>query len=331
MGECGEPHPALVIETGSAMVKAGFAGMDCQRAEFPTIVGRVKMRGMVMVGYDSKVYYVGDEAEEHKKLLRLRRPVEHGIVTNWDNIEKILHHTFYNELRVGPEEHPVLLAEAVDNPSSNRERMTQLMFETWDVPHLCLQSTAQLALYAAGRVEGCVVESGLATTRVSCLQEQKLLSSQRLDQGGNMVTSHLSTALINSKYEVQDAALVEDIKQRSCRCSPCPRQRQEFSFACGSHPRLGVSSPLRKLKHIFPAASCRVKSYLGEAAVSYEMPDGSRLSLDGATICSPDVLFQDGHVGVGSSSSTGLKKCSSNFEVGLHQLVHRCVHVCMCA
>ena len=111
-GEDDEDVQALVIEMGTSMTKAGFAGDDAARSVFPSIVGRCRHAG-IMVGMGQKDAYIGDEAQAKRGVLTLKRVVENGLISNFDDAEKLLHHAFYNELRVAPEEHPILVVRRV--------------------------------------------------------------------------------------------------------------------------------------------------------------------------------------------------------------------------
>lgn len=86
------------------------------------------------------------------------------MITHWEAMEYMWHHTFYNELRVAPEEHSILLTKPHNNPKINRERMVRLMFDCFNVPEVCVVVQAVLSLHASGITTGIVLDSGFETT-----------------------------------------------------------------------------------------------------------------------------------------------------------------------
>lgn len=86
-------------------------------------------------------------------------------------MEKIWHHTLHTKLKVAPDEHPVLLTEAPLNPKQNREKMTKMMFEVFNVPCFYVSQTSVCSLYASGKTTGVVIDSGEGVTHTVPINE----------------------------------------------------------------------------------------------------------------------------------------------------------------
>ena len=83
-----EDVAALVVDNGSGVSKAGFAGDDAPRAVFSSIVGRPYHLDRA-IATDTRDLYVGSEAQSKRNILTLTHPMEHGIITDWDDMEKV--------------------------------------------------------------------------------------------------------------------------------------------------------------------------------------------------------------------------------------------------
>lgn len=165
----------------------------------------------MQLGIGEKDRYVGDEAQSMRGMLKLKYPFSHGIINDWDTMEIIWHHAFYNELREHPSEHPVLLSEMPGNPLSAREKSAELMFEQFEAPAFFIANQAVLALWASGRTTGCVVNIGDGDAHVVPVYEgytmpHAILKSQ---VGGWEVTNRLALLLREAGYNFTTSAEVE--------------------------------------------------------------------------------------------------------------------------
>lgn len=257
---------AVVIDNGSGRCKSGLAGEDAPKAVFPAVIGKPKQKG-IMVGTGQKDEYVGDAAMARRGVLIIKYPLEHGIVTNWDDMEKIWSHCFHSELRVDPQERPVLLTEAPLNPKANRERMTQIMFESFSIPAFYVNIQAVLSLYASGRTSGIVIDSGDGVTHTVPIYEGYSLphAVNRIDLAGRDLTAWMAKLLMQRGYSFTTSAeleIVRDIKQSLCYVAE--DYTKELAGA-------DTNSALEK---------------------EYELPDGQVITVQAERFQCPEALFK---------------------------------------
>jgi len=207
---CDEEIRGVVVDNGGFNIQAGFAGDDAPRAVFPSIVGHHKNPSP---GVEN--WYVGDEAHSKRRDLNLIHPIESGICTSWDDMEKIWHHTFHNELRINPSEFKVLITESsIDRTKENREKAMEIMFEAFDVMSYFASNRSVLSLYASGRTTGMVLSSGDRYTVATPIYLGYALphAIQSNDIGGANLTEWFAQKF-NLKSNLESA---RDIKEKLC-------------------------------------------------------------------------------------------------------------------
>ncbi|KAK9245249.1 actin family [Lipomyces tetrasporus] len=297
----------LVLDNGTGELKAGFAGSENPTLFFPSVVGRPK-HTRIMAGALEDDIFIGPAAAQHRGLLKLRYPLEHGIVTDWTDMERIWNYVYTQGLKVLSEEHPVLITEAPLNPRQNRKRTAEIFFETFNVPALFVSVQAVLALYASGRTTGLVLDAGDGVCHSVPVYEGFAVSNavRRIDVAGRDVTQELAVLLRKhagvAMHTSAEREIVRQIKEKMCYVAL--DLRKEEREARKSERRGG------------PVATGAAAS----AADEYTLPDGTVLRLGAERFRAPEVLFDPSLIGLEYPGIPDmLSECIAKVDVDLRR------------
>lgn len=288
----------IVIDNGSGSIKAGFAGKKEPELNFSSWVGTPKMKAS-MLGESALNgdYFVGTTAVEHRGIMKINYPIEHGVVKSWDNMQRLWEYVFTEMNIKDSATNPVLLTEAPRNPLKNREKTSEIFFENFGSPSLFFQVAGILSLYASGRVTGTVLDCGDGVISAVPIYEGFALPSaiQRIDIGGRDITERLQTLLAKGGeyfYTSAEMETVRDIKEKICYVVENVKQAEQDAID-GEEP-----------------------------PIHYTLPDGTVVKIETQKFQAPEILFDPSIIGNEQPGVQGclyraIKKCDVDLRVSL--------------
>ena len=286
-------YSSVIIDVGSGLMKTGFGGEDGPRNIFNSIVGIPKMAGL-KVGMEQKERYVGDEAIANLEFMNYYPPIQRGEVTDWDKFETLMHYLLYTEIEVVPEEMSILVTETPLSSKENRAKMSELLFEKFNVEKCHIANSSMLGLFSYGKTSGIVLDSGFNITSTVPIYEGFPLqyASMKINIGGEDLSLKLLDLIknkIDNSYKlIKGRLLADDIKEQNGYISLNNEEE-------------------------------------GQEEVSYNLPDGKELKLGNELFKSTDILFNPGEnnelISISKMVVDSLKLCDEDVKNDINESV----------
>jgi len=163
-------------------------------------------------GVEDLDFHIGNDCATNSSTHQVNYPIRHGLIENWDNMERLWQRCIFDKLRCDPEDHYFLLTEPPLNTPENREYTAEIMFETFNVPGLYIAVQAVLALAASWTkkdasertLTGTVVDSGDGVTHVIPVAEGYVIGSciKHIPLAGRDITNYIQQIMRERKEPI---------------------------------------------------------------------------------------------------------------------------------
>eukprot|EP00775_Hariotina_reticulata_P009584 gene9584-9747_t len=272
----------VVVDLGSESIKAGYA-VHVPSEQEPRIVT------------PSLVTIKSRSTTTGQIVSRTERVTDKGYILNFDCLESMLHYLLYEQLGwIKGEEGSILFVEPLFTGKSERERLTKLMFEEFNVAGLYLHDAAVSSLFSTGKMAGCVVDIGHGKIDVAAVSEgiTQAPGAARLSFAGEQLTELLGNLLQQQQLLPQQLGA---LKTQCCQAAPSPaayqmilKQQQHVqhtgSISSTVHqqqPRQVGSSGIDHHHHQQSDGSLQ----------EYTLPDGIKIAITTEGLTTAEALF----------------------------------------
>ena len=217
--------PVIVFDNGSGYLKAGLSNKETPSVTVPALIGRPMLRYAEKIeDFELKPLMIGDEVIPVRSLLELTYPMKEGIIQNDDDMALLWDYVLTQKLGLVKndlKDRKLLLTEAPENPTANKIKMAQILFEKIGIGFFNIEPQAKMTLYCEGEETGVVLDSGDGVTHVIPVFANYLLHHQikRLDIAGRHITDYLIRLLQIKGYAFNSTAdfeIVRELKEKYC-------------------------------------------------------------------------------------------------------------------
>lgn len=253
----GDEVGAVVIDLGSNSVRAGFAGEDAPKVDFPTQVG-VRNLDNVMETDEKKAvkpYVLGtNNLLGAKASVEIDTPLRNGMIDNWDMFEAVIDSTFSDFLQCDISHHPILMSEPALNERSKREKLAEMMFEKYGIPAFFVCKSPVLSAFASGRSTGVVLDSGHTHTTATPVHDGYVLQKSVVKSplGGECVLNECMKLLQEKGIEVIPPYMVKNKEEVKPGAAAVWEKRANIPEVTESWHRFQVNNILKDFSATVP-------------------------------------------------------------------------------